>query len=120
MGCAATRKEIKKFDGHTKLALAVAISPDGKLVLSGSQDNTAKIWDWPVLTPIKTLAGHAGPVQALAAKPDGKQVAVAAGKTVKVWDLATGQAIKELQGHTGDIQCAAWRGDGARGFATGG
>ena len=77
---AATRKEIKKYEGHTKLVLAVAISPDGKHILSGSQDNTAKIWDFPTSGPVKTFAGHPARVEALAVKPDGKQFAAACGQ----------------------------------------
>ena len=46
-------------------------------ILSGSQDNTAKIWDMPAVRPGKTFAGHAAGLQALAVKPDGKQFAAA-------------------------------------------
>ena len=115
---AATRKEIKKFEGHTKLVLAVAIAPDGKHVLSGSQDNTAKIWDVPTSGPVKTFAGLPAALEALAIKPDGKQFAAAAGKSVKIWDLASGASVKDLAGHAGDVASASWRGDGGQ-LATG-
>ena len=43
---AATRKEIKRFDGHGGLVLAVALSPDGSCILSASLDKTAKLWQF--------------------------------------------------------------------------
>ena len=42
---------IRTLEGHAKLVLAVAFSPDGKQLLSGSLDNSAKIWDLPASGP---------------------------------------------------------------------
>ena len=49
---------------------------------------TAKVWDTPGGGPARTLTGQAAAVAALAVKPDGKEAAVAAGRSVRIWDLA--------------------------------
>lgn len=40
-----TGKEVRRFEGHTRIVLCVAFSPDGRLALSGSVDLTARLWD---------------------------------------------------------------------------
>jgi WD40 repeat protein len=40
----ATGQEIRQFSGHTSEIKGVAFSPDGKYVLTGSRDNTARLW----------------------------------------------------------------------------
>jgi eukaryotic-like serine/threonine-protein kinase len=40
---ATTMREIQCFEGHARLVLALAFSPDGKHILSGSLDGTAKV-----------------------------------------------------------------------------
>ena len=53
------------------------------------------------------ITGHPAAVEALAVKPDGKQLATAAGQSVRVWDLATGTAIQDLPGHSAGVVSAS-------------
>ena len=50
---------------------------------------------------------------ALTVKPDGKEAAVAAGRSVRIWDLAKSASIKELEGFAREVSSVAWRQDGA-------
>ena len=73
---------------------AVAHSPDGTKIVSGSLDKTVRVWDAVTGTLINTLQGHSGGVTAVAYSPDGTKIVSGSGdKTVRVWDAVTGTLI---------------------------
>ena len=80
----------------------MAFSPDGKRIVTGSDDKTAKVWDAEKGQELPTLKGHQDFVSSVAYSPDGKRIVTGSGdKTAKVWDAATGQEVLALKGHTG-------------------
>ncbi|MEQ9233647.1 nSTAND1 domain-containing NTPase [Coleofasciculus sp. E2-BRE-01] len=77
---------------------AVAFSPDGKQILTGSFDNTARLWDNQG-NLIKELTGHQDLVYAVAFSPDGKQILTGSrDNTARLWDLQ-GRQIAEFAGY---------------------
>jgi WD40 repeat protein len=71
--------------------LCVAISADGKLLASGSGDDTVKLWDAMAATEKATLEGHKGKVTSLAVSSDGKLVVSGSRDgTAKLWDIPVG------------------------------
>jgi WD40 repeat protein len=65
----------------------VAFSPDGKRIVSGSLDNTLKVWDAETGQEMLTLKGHSDPVYSVAFSSDGKRIVSGSDdNTLKVWD----------------------------------
>ncbi|MEU5908841.1 WD40 repeat domain-containing protein [Micromonospora sp. NPDC047467] len=79
-------REVAELRGHSQVAWSVALSPDGRRVLSGSGDGTARLWTiQPHGAEHRLLAGHDGPVTALALDRTGRIVTGGADGTVRTW-----------------------------------
>src|SRR5262249_38279897 len=101
-------RELVRCTGHTESVVSVAISPDGKYILSGSKDKSLRLWSATTGEQLVKLDGPA-PLLAVAFSPDGKHVAAGfdaadKAKPFRVWDLATKQ---ELSGFSAPGGCAA-------------
>ncbi len=99
--------------GHLGAVLGVAISADGRRLVSASEDGTIKVWDAASGQPLLTLMGHTRPVRSVALSADGSCI-VSGGydKTVKVWDTRTWEEKLSLTGHTGGVLSVAISADG--------
>ncbi len=116
----ADGKVARTFKGHRDMIYALAISPDGKTLATGSYDQKIKLWNVADGTERKTLNGHNGAVYALAFRPDGKLLASAsADRTVKLWDVATGERRDTLSQPLKEQTAVAWSADGKRLAAAG-
>ncbi|MEE1825399.1 hypothetical protein PUR61_24920 [Streptomyces sp. BE20] len=110
----------RQFAGHGSAVLAVAYSPDGRTLATGSADHTVKLWDTATHRMLATLTGHGSTVMTVAFSPDGRTLASAgADRTVRLWDVSSGRTTGILTGHTGAVWSAAFSPDG-RALATGG
>jgi WD40 repeat protein len=101
---------------HDGPVLSATFSPDGKRIITASEDHTAQIWDAETGQPIgKAFSGH-DKVLTAAFIPDGmRALTVSDDHTARIWDLATGQPIGEpLRGHSDAITRAAFSPDGMR------
>jgi hypothetical protein len=99
------------FDGHAESVSSVAFSPDGHQVLTGSYDDTAKLWDLSG-RELTTFAGHDENVISVVFSPDGKQVLTGSGdNTAKLWDLS-GRELMTFAGHALPVISVAFSPDG--------
>ncbi len=95
----------RTFSGHTDMVESVAFSPDGKFVLTGSVDGTAKLWDAATGAEVRTFSGHAGPVESVAFSPDGKFVLTGSSdQTAKLWDSASGVQVRTFSDPTSIVR----------------
>ncbi|GAA1874107.1 AAA family ATPase [Myceligenerans crystallogenes] len=101
--------------GHTGPVAAVAVTPDGTRAVTGSADDTVRMWDLTTGTELAVLTGHTSLVWAVAVTPDGtRAVTGSTDSTVRVWDLATGTELAVLTGHTSWVHAVAVTPDGTR------
>ncbi len=103
---------VKTLKGHQGRITALAFSPDGELIASGSADQTIKLWKADG-TLVQTLTGHQAAVTCLAFSSDGQMFASGSGdKTVRLWKT-DGTAFKALTGHKSSISVLAFNQDGS-------
>jgi WD40 repeat protein len=97
--------------GHECPINAVAVLPDG-CVVSGSDDNTLRVWDVDSGQVLTTLEGHTDSVWAVAVFPDGRIVSGSNDHTLRVWDGESGQVLATIEGHTDSVRAVAVFPDG--------
>jgi WD40 repeat protein len=106
-----------KPEGHLAAVTCVGFSPDGREIVSGSEDRTLLVWDVESGKVVQRLEGHSGFVgtKACAFLPDGRRIVSGGwGGEVFVWDRATGRrlaALSELR-RADDVYSLAVRPDG--------
>ncbi|MBW4561527.1 MAG: hypothetical protein KME32_10310 [Mojavia pulchra JT2-VF2] len=99
---------VRTILGHSGSIYTVALTPDGKYIISGSDDKTIKVWNWQTGEEVRTLAGHDDYVRAIVLTSDGKYIISGShDTTIKVWNWQIGEEVRTLTGHTGWVNAVA-------------
>jgi WD40 repeat protein len=89
--------EVTTIFGHSDAVWACGFSPDGRLLVSGSEDRTLKLWEVPSGKCLRTLEGHGDGVWACGFSPDGSfLVSGSWDGTLKLWEVDTGEVCMTL------------------------
>ncbi|KAK5107363.1 hypothetical protein LTR62_001343 [Meristemomyces frigidus] len=115
-----TGTPLHTLKGHTGWVLAVAWSPDDKILATGSMDNTVRLWDPEKGTPLGgPLKGHTKWITSVCWEPyhlrePGRPRLASASKdyTVRIWDAVNGHTDMALTGHKGSVTTVKWGGAG--------
>lgn len=96
--------------GHSSGVRACAYSPDGRFIVSASDDRSLKIWDALTGRALCTLSGHTNWVRGCAYSSDGRWIVSASSDcTLKIWDATSGRFMRNLLGHTQPVNACAVR-----------
>lgn len=103
----------QKINAHGHIVRVLAISNDGEYLVSGSRDQTIKIWRLATGELVRTLTGHQDSIHAIAISPIQTQrqptitghliASGSADRTIRLWHLETGEHLATFRGHTHTI-----------------
>ncbi|MTJ53246.1 WD40 repeat domain-containing protein [Anabaena sp. UHCC 0253] len=99
--------------GHSHIVSSLAISANAKFLVSGSQDQTIRVWNLVTGELLHTLKGHQNSVNAVALSPNEQIIASgSADKTIKLWHLQSGQLLGTFTGHTNTVTALSFTASG--------
>jgi len=108
------------LEGHTDKCNSVAFSPDGRQLVSGSNDGAIRLWNVQTGAVLQVIAGHSVSVSAIAYSPGGGLIVSGSfDVSVRVWDMATGLQVSVYTGHSQVVTDVAFSADGQRIASTG-
>ncbi|KAF9222909.1 WD40 repeat-like protein [Gyrodon lividus] len=101
--------------GHTRSITSVAFLPDGKQVISGSEDSSVRAWRVEDGREVATVISKRGSVLAVAVSGDGRWIATGgSGKTIMIWNAITQETVVELEGHLDRVLSLAFSPDSGK------
>ncbi len=114
------KPEYRLLSGHKAHVRSVRFSHDGRLLVSGSHDNTVKVWSVETGSAIKTFRGHDSWVRACAFHPNGRSILSGShDQHAFAWSIADYEEVRVLEGrvlegHTDAVLAASFSKDGSR------
>jgi len=96
------------FKGHTNWVLSIDRSPNGERLVSGSQDNTIRLWNVKTGLLQTSYTDDTTRVSSVVWSPNGDQLASGSEDVIRLWDVKNGLQQTTLRGHVGAVWSVAW------------
>ncbi|KAH7825849.1 putative WD repeat-containing protein 51A [Monocercomonoides exilis] len=104
---------MSSFSGHTNWVRSACFSPDSRIIASGSDDRTVKLWSVNDNSCIHTLHGHIDYVTHVAFHPQGTCVAACStDRIIHIWDIRNQQLLQRYHAHSAAINQIAFHPEG--------
>ncbi|CAA6809170.1 MAG: Unknown protein [uncultured Aureispira sp.] len=97
---AQTNPEVVVTQGHTNHVLDIAYSENGRFLVTGSQDRSAKVWDLNLKQEFRTLNGHTDKVTKVAFMNKDKNIVTACKSHIIVWEHPAGKILRKISVNT--------------------
>jgi len=99
--------------GHGGAVLSVAFAPDRRILATGSDDRSVRLWDLPSGKQVIVLTGHTDAVCSVAFAPDGRTLATGSyDQSARIWEIPAGRHLTTLTGHGSWVLSVAISADG--------
>lgn len=104
-------KEVLHLKGHEDHVITcLQFNAASNIIVSGSDDNTLKVWSSVSGRCLRTLTGHTGGVWSSQLSPENIVISGSTDRSLRVWDALTGHCLHTLYGHTSTVRCMALHG----------
>ena len=112
------RRALRQLEGHSDLVTRCAFTPDGKRIITASNDGTLRIWNAESGVCARILKSTDGKFKKISFSEDGNFIVTTVGsyhkeETLQIWETSTGTCLYSLKGHTAHIQGCAFSPDGS-------
>jgi WD40 repeat protein len=95
---------VRTFEGHTASVNSVCLSSDNRWALSGSSDETLRLWEVATGRCLRTFEGHAATVESACLSSDNRwALSGSSDETLGLWEVATGRCLRTFEGHAADV-----------------
>jgi WD40 repeat protein len=99
--------------GHHSWVLSACFSPDGKYVLTGSQDGSARLWDISTGYEVRSFRGNSREIWTVAYSPSGQYILTGGlGEPAVLWDVRTGKEVRRFGETKNGVRGVAFSPDG--------
>lgn len=106
----ASGAEVRQLHAHTDDVYCAAFDVSGRRALTGSRDQTARVWDLAAGKCTQVFEGHTYHVHDVVWSPDQSQ-ALSCSRDIRLWDVDSGACIRIFDGHRGTIRSVRWSTD---------
>ena len=100
------------YIGHEGVIGSTRFSPDGRFIVTASDDGTVRLWNAQTGQEVRQFIGHGAIVNAVTVSPDSRfLVSASADGTARIWDFASGAELRRIEGDSGTIWYAHFTAD---------